>query len=150
MGEDILDRAGEGSLFVHDPSTGAWTTAQARGIASAWVNDPQPSLNEEIVLVYDWVSESNNAHDGFLEGAADNLFASLLVTPEVFPDSQDVNLLDKDLHFIGGRSPAARSMRWCTAPTKAIQFGPMRVRSYRISGGRPRRFSIVTWSRSRI
>ena len=48
---------------------------QAVGNA-AWTNSN--SLNDHIVLLYDWSAESAALADGWLDAAADNLFASLL------------------------------------------------------------------------
>ncbi len=79
MGQAILDRADgastsrtTGSLFQHDPATGLW---QAVG-SGAWNNSNDP--NQHVVLLYDWTSESGTLADGWLDAAADNLFASLL------------------------------------------------------------------------
>jgi hypothetical protein len=79
MGQAILDRAdgalttrNVGSLLQHNPATGQW---QAVGNA-AWTNSN--SQNDHIVLLYDWSDESATFADGWLEAAADNLFASLL------------------------------------------------------------------------
>jgi hypothetical protein len=79
MGQAILDRAdgalttrSVGSLLQHNPTSGQW---QAVGNA-AWTNSN--SQNDHIVLLYDWSDESATFADGWLEAAADNLFASLL------------------------------------------------------------------------
>jgi len=86
MADAILDRADRsserlayGSIFVHDPVTGQWRdlNSDERGwIGNRPVNTNDPT--QEIVLIYNWASESDNVYNGWLEGAADNLFASLL------------------------------------------------------------------------
>jgi hypothetical protein len=79
MGQAILDRAdgaltgrNQGSLFQSDPATGQW---RAVGDA-AWINSN--TIDDQIVLLYDWADESGFFEDGWLEAAADNLYASLL------------------------------------------------------------------------
>lgn len=79
MGQAILDRADgadtsrtAGSIFRHDPATGRWAPLDP----SVWTNSNNPS--DQVVLLYDWSSESFALEDGWLEGAADNLFASLV------------------------------------------------------------------------
>lgn len=114
MGQAILDRAdgaltgrNVGSLFQHDPANGQW---RAVGDA-AWQNNNSP--NDHIVLLYDWTAESGTLADGWLEAAADNLFASLLAVNSNLPGALqttsffatalaaggDGGLLN--LHFIG-------------------------------------------------
>ena len=88
MGEAILDRAdgdstsrSTGTLLVHDTSDSVWKSPES---VSAWddsSDDPWKStfgIGEEIVLIYDWTSESNDPDNGWLEAAADNLFATLM------------------------------------------------------------------------
>lgn len=92
MGTNILGRAGRGNLFEHNPRTGLWDA----------VPDPSSNsgnANDEIVLVYNWVAESDRLRKGWLEAAADNLFASLRQPLPGLPAS--LNLLNKPLHFIG-------------------------------------------------
>jgi hypothetical protein len=79
MGQAILDRAdgaltsrNVGSLFQHNPATDQWQTVGD----AAWTNSN--SQNDHIVLLYDWSDESATFADGWLEAAADNLFAGLL------------------------------------------------------------------------
>ncbi len=86
MGQAVLDRAdgaatarNVGSLFQHNPTTGQW---QAVGNA-AWTNTN--TLADHIVLIYDWASDSGRFADGWLEAAADNLFASLVAVNDYLP-----------------------------------------------------------------
>ena len=118
MAEAILDRAdgsaasrSTGSIFVHDPDDSLWKAPGDSdldsSITSTWSNSN--SVNDEVVLIYDWTQESNDAENGWLEAAADNLFASLLIVNEHLPGeldntrfidlARDGNTLD--LHFIG-------------------------------------------------
>ncbi|MEM9657590.1 MAG: hypothetical protein AAF961_04430, partial [Planctomycetota bacterium] len=79
MGQAILDRAdgaaedrSTGSLYKHDPTTGLWD-APPSGV---WNNSN--AADDHVVLLYDWADESNELEDGWLEAAADALFAGLL------------------------------------------------------------------------
>ena len=78
MGQAILDRAdgasttrSSGSMFQHDPATGFWSPVAA----SIWNNNNDP--DEDVVLLYNWADESDQFQNGWLEAAADHLFASL-------------------------------------------------------------------------
>ena len=94
-------------MFKHDFATGQWVPVGA----SAWSNSNQPT--DHIVLVYDWAAESAFFEDGWLEAAADNLYASLLSTnANLAGGLQGVSFFDAalaagggggllDLHFIG-------------------------------------------------
>lgn len=90
LGQAVLDRAdgvsntarNTGSIFKHDPITGAWLPLDPVFHPNVWQNSNR--RDQHIVLLYDWADESNDFDDGWLEGAADNLFASLL-TP--FPST---------------------------------------------------------------
>jgi hypothetical protein len=86
LGQAILDRAdgpltahNVGSMFQHDPASGRWQPVAS----SVWSNSNKP--DEAIVLLYDWASESGALADGWLEGAADNLFASVLDANDYLP-----------------------------------------------------------------
>jgi autotransporter-associated beta strand protein len=79
MGQAILDRAdgsrvdrSAGCLFQHEPSDGSW-----RPVPEAWNNSASCS-DGPVVLLYDWSWESNDTENGWLEAAADSLFAGLL------------------------------------------------------------------------
>jgi hypothetical protein len=79
MGQAILDRADgpqtdrmSGSIFQHDPASGAWLALGQ----DVWTNSNR--ADEQIVLIYDWAFESDIFEDGWLEAAADNLFANLV------------------------------------------------------------------------
>ena len=112
MAEAILLRADAAkgdtkpSVFVHDPGadTPIWVTPNERGIEddwwtnnTAWVNGN--SLDDEIVLIYDWSWESNDVDSGWVEAAADALFAALAAPFSLGGTS--VDLLTRPLHFIG-------------------------------------------------
>jgi hypothetical protein len=79
MGQAILDRAdgaltgrNQGSLFQNDQATGLW---RAVGDA-AWINSN--TVDDQIVLLYEWADESAVLENGWLEAAADHLYSSLL------------------------------------------------------------------------
>lgn len=114
MGQAILDRADgaatdrtTGSLFVHDPATNSWAAPPG----SVWNNSYD--ADEDVVLVYNWADESDVFDDGWLEGAADALFASLLAENSSLPGSLAGKSFSEialgagggggllDLHFIG-------------------------------------------------
>jgi hypothetical protein len=104
MGQAILDRAdgtltgrNVGSMFQHNVATGQWTPVGA----AAWTNSNQPA--DHIVLIYDWSEESATFADGWLEAAADNLFASLLAVNENLGGAvQGTSFLDAALAAGGG------------------------------------------------
>ena len=68
-----------GSLFVHDIEHGGWEPLSEKDGETIWNNSDKPS--EEVVLLYNWTWESNDTEDGWLEAAADNLFAELNARP---------------------------------------------------------------------
>jgi len=79
LGQAILDVAdgaqtnkSTGSMYRSDPSSGIWQPINA-GI---WNNTN--SINQEIVLLFDWSQESDRFKDGWLEAAADGLFSGLV------------------------------------------------------------------------
>jgi hypothetical protein len=98
MANAIRTKAGGGNIFQNNPSNGQWVA----------LGGNSNNLNDEIILLYDWADLSNNglgspsyAGNGYLESAADNLFAMLNVT-SLQGMVGNVNLLntDKPLHFI--------------------------------------------------
>lgn len=114
MGQAILDRAdgdlagrNVGSIFQHNPATGQWAPVGA----AAWNNSN--SVSDQIVLLYDWSDESATLADGWLEAAADNLYASLLAVNDNLAGAlHDISFFDAalaagggggllDFHFIG-------------------------------------------------
>ncbi len=100
MATGIAGRQPGGSIYFHDRTfaNGESWSDTPRGIDNwTWINSNDP--NEEIVLVYDWVWESDDFEGGqWLEAAADNLFAGFLNPP---PGLASVNILSKPIHFIG-------------------------------------------------
>ena len=98
----------EGSIFVHNPATGRWQPAAER-FPGIWANTNSP--DHHVVLVYDWALESNDSEEGWLEAAADNLFASLVDTNSYLPGFTGKSFVEwarvpnttdyLDLHFIG-------------------------------------------------
>ena len=105
MANYVLQRAGgTGSIFVNDtrsaePTFGSWVPLSeldkdARDFDS-WPNTN--STHNEIVLVYDWVWDSNDTEEGWIQAAADNLFASLANAPLGLGTS----VFKLPLHFIG-------------------------------------------------
>ena len=112
MGQAVLERAdgpltdqSTGSIFKHDPATGLWTPLADE----VWTNSN--SLDDHVVLLYDWADESDDFDDGWLEAAADNLFASLLrINDNLGGELAGTSFLDVgyepgngllDFHFIG-------------------------------------------------
>ena len=97
MANGIKDKSSSANIFKNDPETGKWVAESGNS----------NSANDEIILLYDWAALSNNiltvtsyGGNGYLESAADNLFALLNVTS--LPGIGSVSLLDTDkpLHFI--------------------------------------------------
>ena len=76
MGKKILERSGgAGILLSHEPCTGEWLA-----LPEYWRNSEVPGAH--IVLLYNWAQESANPKLGWIQAAAHNLFASLLMPPE--------------------------------------------------------------------
>ncbi|MEO1652237.1 MAG: hypothetical protein AAFU64_01725, partial [Bacteroidota bacterium] len=88
----IRKRANGGSIFVNDPNTGFW-----KKLDEGNSNNP----NQEIILLYDWAWASNNTRPGYLEGAADHLFALLMDPPAALNLTSKDALVRKALHLIG-------------------------------------------------
>jgi Secretion system C-terminal sorting domain len=86
----IADRATNATIYKNDATTGVWYPIGARG-----------NGNGEIILVYDWADLSNNLGTGFLQSAADYLYASLVNPPTAHSRLKGTHLLGKKLHFIG-------------------------------------------------
>ncbi len=114
MAQAILDRAdgpltgrNVGSLFTHDPMTGRWNAVPT----SIW--DNSNAASDHVVLLYDWSAESNFFENGWLDAAADHLFASLLQSNDnLSGDFNDTSFRDLacndplactelNVHFIG-------------------------------------------------
>jgi hypothetical protein len=104
MGQAILDRAdgastarSTGSMYQHDPATGGWTPVAA----SVWNNSNNP--DQDVVLLYNWTDESDQLQNGWLEAAADYLFASLLDENDNLPGGMhDARFIDLALAAGGG------------------------------------------------
>ncbi len=99
MGASIINRAGGGVMFINNQDTGNIEIVENTG----GLYDYELNYSKEIVLVYDWRSLSNNnltnttfGGNGYLEAAADNLFATFLNLPELSEDQ----ILAKPMHFI--------------------------------------------------
>ena len=99
MANSIVHRMGGGSIYIHNKQTGNWVSPQSLGYNILWEN--QNDSNKEIILIYDWVWESNDQEKGWLEAAADNLYASLLLPPKELKMSDNTDIITKPLHFIG-------------------------------------------------
>ncbi len=101
MGAAILNRAKGGAMFKNNPATGQWEL-----VVNIGDNYYPLDFNKEIVLVYDWRDLSNNntlnldfGGNGYLEAAADNLFASFINPPEILAVTKE-QMLNKPKHFI--------------------------------------------------
>ncbi len=99
MAEGIVQRSGtEGSILLHDPESSRWVPPGERDASLERKNTND--LDDEIVLVFDWTWESNDFQDGWLEAAADSLFANL-ISPFGFTTDSSRSLLTRPFHFIG-------------------------------------------------
>jgi hypothetical protein len=120
MGESILDRVGGkhyGTLLVHDVMSGSWKNPAATYGTYTIPNSNSYDANQEVVVVFDWVDESDNGFGigaAWLAAAADALFAALVNPLPANPtwgglagrslvdlavDDTNPNLLN--FHFIG-------------------------------------------------
>jgi len=109
MGMAIKERAGGGVILINDGGSlnrsGEWFIAP---------NQEGINFNGEIILLYNWMEDSDELNNGYAEAAGDNLFASLL-SPSGLPSSSPrigyndfvqrwnvskTFLLDKKKHFI--------------------------------------------------
>ncbi|KPA11826.1 secreted protein containing Cadherin domain protein, partial [Candidatus Magnetomorum sp. HK-1] len=112
MGVAILKKVGKGSLFIHDPETGEWLSLKDSKFAKIkskdikeWRDNGEKCKNtnkvdDEIVLIFNWVWESDDSLFGWLTSAADSLFASLLIPPKDLYTKENL-LKTKPFHFIG-------------------------------------------------
>jgi len=105
MGEAILARSGGGSLFIHDPGsdTDPWVVPEDFENTNA--------VDNEIVLVFNWAWESNDFENGWLEAAADSLFAAILDWPSELQFESASEFLRRPLHFIGHSRGAVLNSR---------------------------------------
>lgn len=101
LADGIAARAGGGRVFLHDNEPASSTYGD-------WVELPgATSLNSEIILVYNWTWESDDGENGWIQAAADQLFASLLENQTTLGGQSffDVAASDSDgildFHFIG-------------------------------------------------
>lgn len=111
MARAVVERAGDGSIFVNDTRPDAITFGEWIALETIldeltgtetpvfdylphnWINSN--SSSNEIILIYNWAWESNDGEDGWLQAAADNLFASLFNAP------LGADILNSMIHFIG-------------------------------------------------
>ena len=99
MARAIRDnRPGKGKVMVYDKDTRSFDP----------IGDPEDSDGGEVILVFDWVTESNNAYFGYSEAAGDALFAALLMGEQ----NEDFSL--NNLHFIG-------HSRGCVVNSEAVE-----------------------------
>ncbi|MDO8508554.1 MAG: DNRLRE domain-containing protein [Nanoarchaeota archaeon] len=104
MAKQIIYRAhgatARGNIYIHYPVSGEWLSPSQLSLDNAWINTG--SGGDESVFIYDWKAESNDfevfSGTGWLEAAADNLFASLLIRPNGWVGD---SIIHKPLHFIG-------------------------------------------------
>jgi hypothetical protein len=88
----IQKRAGgKASVYINDLATGNWIPSGAN-------NSGKPE--DEIILLYNWSVNSNNPRKGYLEAAADQLFAMLLNPPSELNITRSA-FLNKPKHFLG-------------------------------------------------
>jgi hypothetical protein len=117
MADAILDRAdgsanrltSYGSIYVHDTSTGRW---KAAGVPNRTNTD---RTDHHIVLIFDWATESDKQENGWLEAAADSLFAALQTPPPALTQAGLSTFLasEHNLHFIGHSRGAVLNSRVC-------------------------------------
>lgn len=84
LGQVIADASGGGSVLMYNKAAGTW-------------EGPDPIPGQGVVLVSDWVSESDISDSGFAEAAADAIFASLVRLDQRL----DGDIFASQLHFIG-------------------------------------------------
>ena len=109
MARAVAEQSENASVYFHDRSfTGGRSWSAAPRVddpgkwTAMWSGDNEDALGD-LVLVYDWVWESDDVvgeGSGWLQAAADNLFASLLNPPSELGLAGDA-LLRRPLHFIG-------------------------------------------------
>lgn len=96
LAEAIRTRAGTAKILKYNKTTGVFEAL------------PNYDSSGEIVLLFDWVSESDNPSSGFSEAAGDALFSALMLG-EI---NGDFTL--ENLHFIG-------HSRGCTINSEAVE-----------------------------
>jgi len=83
MAEAIRTRAGEARILRYDKGSGIFAEL------------PNYDQQGEVILLFDWITESDNPTEGFSEAAADALFAALLL------GEQNNDFILENFHFIG-------------------------------------------------
>ena len=117
MADAILDRADSstnrltsyGSVYVHDTGNGRW---KAANIPNRTNTD---RADQHVVLIFDWATESDKKENGWLEAAADSLFAALQTPPSQLNALSSSSFLSAshNLHFIGHSRGAVLNSRVC-------------------------------------
>jgi len=116
MADAILDRAdgstsrltSYGSIYVHDTATGGWKAASVPNRSNT------DRADQHIVLIFDWATESDKQENGWLEAAADSLFAALQMKPPGIELGSGTFLsASHNLHFIGHSRGAVLNSRVC-------------------------------------
>ncbi|MCB1095299.1 MAG: Ig-like domain-containing protein [Verrucomicrobiae bacterium] len=87
MGELISAAGGNGVVMLYNRTTGKWVSLDGQ----------EPIPGRPLVLVSDWVKESNTSDSGFSEAAADTLFAAIVGLDKELSGK----VLNSPLHFIG-------------------------------------------------
>ncbi|MDH5640473.1 MAG: M10 family metallopeptidase domain-containing protein, partial [Nitrospira sp.] len=102
MARDIADAGGGGTVAAYDKSTGEWIWAgESRRTTLA---EKPPASGSPLVLITDWMRESDISEEGFSEAAADSIFASLVrLDNDLKVNSSDSigPVLSSPLHFLG-------------------------------------------------
>ncbi|MCH2167041.1 MAG: tandem-95 repeat protein [Oceanicola sp.] len=92
LAREISDASGGAAVLLYDKRTGQWVNPENGLTGAAGI-----TLGRGVVLVSDWVTESDITDEGFSEAAADALFASLMALDQ----ETEHRLLDAPLHMIG-------------------------------------------------
>ncbi len=108
LADSILTASGGGTVLKYTPT--GWNPNAENQAANTplWsvVGNKTPKKGDALVLIMDWVEESDITDSGFSEAAADAMFAGLLELHErdlanLGESALDNALLDVPFHFIG-------------------------------------------------
>ncbi len=95
LGRMIAQRGGGGVVLLYDKNRGNWVNMETMAVVTG--ADLGQYAGKPLVLVTDWVKESDYAEAGFAEAAADSIFAAIMNLNAEAGGS----ILTSPLHFIG-------------------------------------------------
>lgn len=75
LAKEVAESAGGGIVAIYQKETGKWLRYDG---SRSTLDELPPELGQALILVPNWMQESDIAEEGFAEAAADGIFASLM------------------------------------------------------------------------